>query len=294
MRANKKMNNMPRFAFFGTPALACEILDELEGAGYTPSLVVTMPDRPQGRGMQVHESAVGAWARARGIETLKPEKLDEACIAALAAHDIPLAIVVAYGKIVPQAVLDSFSRGMWNIHYSLLPRFRGATPVESAILAGDTETGVAIQRMVFALDAGPIVALESTAIDASETAPALRGRLNAIAKKLLVQIFPQLVSGEVSLTEQDATQATRCGKMQKTDGDISSDDDITRWRKYRAYYAWPGTYFFAERGGRTIRVKILEAHWEREKFVIDVVTPEGKGAMPFATFLASGATLPKF
>lgn len=287
------MTNAPRFAFFGTPALACEILDELESAGYLPALVVTMPDRPQGRGMQVHESAVGAWARERGIELLKPEKLDDAFVATLVAHDIPLAIVVAYGKIVPQTVLDSFSRGMWNIHYSLLPRFRGATPVESAILAGDAETGVAIQRMVFALDAGPIVALERTAIEPHETAPALRARLNAIAKALLVDIFPQLVSGDVSLTEQDAAQATRCGKMEKTDGDISHDDDVLRWRKYRAYYAWPGTYFFAERGGRTIRVKVLEAHWEREKFVIDTVTPEGKGPMPFAIFLASGVKLLK-
>lgn len=284
---------MPRFAFFGTPSLACDILDALERAGYVPELIVTMPDRPQGRGLVLAPSPVAAWAAARRIETLKPEKLDEEFVSVLAVRAIPLAIVVAYGKIVPQALLDTFPRGMWNIHYSLLPRFRGATPVESAILAGDSETGVAIQRMVFALDAGPIAALERTPIEPSETAPALRTRLNTMAARLLAQIFPQLVSGDISLTEQDAVHATRCGKMEKSDGDISHDDDVLRWRKYRAYYAWPGTYFFAQRGERAIRVKVLEAHWERERCVIDIVTPEGKGPMPFVTFLASGVKLLK-
>lgn len=278
-----------RFAFFGTPALACDILDSLEAAGQVPAYIVSMPDRAQGRGMVVQPSPVAAWGAARGIEVLKPEKLDEAMIAGMAARGVSFAIVVAYGKIVPQGLLDTYPRGMWNIHYSLLPRFRGATPVESAILAGDTETGVAIQRMVFALDAGPLITLEKTAIGADETAPALRARLNAIAARLLVEVFPQIASGEVVLAEQDASQATRCGKMEKSDGDISHDDDTTRSRKYRAYFSWPGTYFFAERGGKTLRVKVAAAHAERGRFVIDTVVPEGKGAMPYRDFLASGA-----
>lgn len=277
---------MQRFAFFGTPSLACDILDALAAAGYVPAVVVTMPDRPQGRGMIVQSSPVGSWAKVRDIPTLKPEKLDEGFITEVRSHDVPFAIVVAYGKIVPQTVLDSFARGMWNVHYSLLPRWRGATPVESAILAGDAETGVVIQRMVYALDAGPVVAHELVTIAPDETAPALRARLNTIAAELLVRIFPALASGTSELVEQDAALATRCGKMDKIDGDISADDDTTRWRKYRAYFAWPGTYFFAERGGKTIRVKVVAAHWEHG-FVIDTVTPEGKGPMPYATFLAS-------
>lgn len=283
------MTNAPRFAFFGTPALACDILDALSQAGYLPELVVTMPDRPQGRGLVLTPSPVAAWAAVRGIEVFKPEKLDGEFVATLAARSIPLAVVVAYGKIIPQPMLDSFSRGMWNIHYSLLPRFRGATPVESAILAGDAETGVVIQRMVFALDAGPIVALERTPIEPHETAPALRTRLNTMAARLLVQIFPQLVSGEVSLVEQNTTEVTRCGKMEKADGDISHDDDVLRWRKYRAFYAWPGTYFFAQRGERAIRVKIASARWGNGRFTIETVVPEGKGVMSYRDFLASGA-----
>jgi methionyl-tRNA formyltransferase len=101
--------------------------------------------------------------------------------------------------------------------------------------------------------------------------------------------MPDIANGTIALTEQDATGATRCGKMEKADGDITHDDDTTRGRKFRAYFAWPGTFFFAERGGKTLRVKIVAAHSERGKFVIDTVTPEGKGAMPYAAFLSSGA-----
>lgn len=276
---------MNTFAFFGTPALACEILDALLASGHTPTLIVTMPDRPQGRGMVMTPSPVATWAAAHHIETLKPEKLDDEFVANLRARGISLAVVVAYGKIVPQSMLDSFERGMWNIHYSLLPRWRGATPVESAILAGDTETGVCIQRMVYALDAGPIAAIERTPIAPSETTPELRARLNATAARLLVSLFPALKDGSVTLTEQDATHATRCGKMVKEDGDITDDNDATRLRKYRAYAVWPRTYFYTERAGARIRVKVAAAHGESERFVIDRVVPEGRREMSYADFL---------
>ncbi len=277
-----------QFAFFGTPTLAVEILDALEAAGHTPSLVVTMPDRPQGRGLQTVETPVAAWARERGIDVLKPEKLDPDFISGLRTHDLRLSIVVAYGKILPQALLDLMP--MYNIHYSLLPRWRGATPVESAILAGDSETGVAIQKIVYELDAGPLVAVEKTLIGADETGPALRTRLNGIAKELLVRIFSDLLSNAVKLSEQDKTTATFCGKISKEDGLLSlSDEGIENYRKFRAYFGWPGTYTFFERGGKKIRTIITQAHIEGKTFVTDFVKPEGKGEMPYADFLRSGA-----
>lgn len=277
-----------RFAFFGTPSLAVEILDALDAAGHVPSLIVTMPDRPQGRGMEARETAVATLGRERRIEVLKPEKLTPEFVADFAQRGITFSIVVAYGKIVPQALLDLAP--MYNIHYSLLPRWRGATPVESAILAGDAETGVAIQRIVFELDAGPLVAVEKTPVGADETGPELRARLNGIAQGLLVQIFPQLISGEVKLVEQDATQATFCGKISKEDGLVDlSDDGIENYRKFRAYSGWPGIYAFFERGEKRIRTIITKAHMERSKFVVDAVKPEGKGEMPYADFVRSGA-----
>lgn len=277
-----------RFAFFGTPQLAVEILDELAAAGYVPALVVTMPDRARGRGMEMRETAVAAWAHAHGIEVLKPEKLDSEFCYKLQASGCKLAIVVAYGKILPQSLLDVAP--MYNIHYSLLPRWRGATPVESAILAGDDETGVAIQRIVHKLDAGPIVALEKTRIDPDETAPTLRSRLNTIAKELLVRIMPQLAGGAPSLSEQDESAATSCGKMSKEDGLVDlSDDGIGIYRKFRAYFGWPGIYTYFERGGKRIRTIIVAAHLEGSRFVIDTVKPEGKGAIAYRDFLNSGA-----
>jgi methionyl-tRNA formyltransferase len=281
-------NGTSRFAFFGTPALAVEILDALGAAGHIPSLVVTMPDRPQGRGMEMKETPVATWAHGRGIEVLKPEKLDAAFAEDFKARDIAFSIVVAYGKILPQVLLDVAP--MYNIHYSLLPRWRGATPVESAILAGDAETGVAIQRIVYELDAGPIVAVEKTPVGDSETGPALRTRLNGIAQRLLVQIFPQLLGGEVKLVEQDATAATFCGKISKEDGLIGlADDGIVNYRKFRAYSGWPGIYAFFERGGKKIRTIITKCHMEGSKFVIDAVKPEGKGEMAYADFVRSDA-----
>ncbi|OGG73034.1 hypothetical protein A3A38_01010 [Candidatus Kaiserbacteria bacterium RIFCSPLOWO2_01_FULL_53_17] len=278
----------PRFAFFGTPQLAVEILDALVAAGYAPILIVTMPDRVKGRGLETAETPVAAWAHERGITTSKPEKLDAAFIEDFKKCDINFSIVVAYGKILPQSLLDVAP--MYNVHYSLLPRWRGATPVESAILAGDVETGVAIQKIVYELDAGPLVAVEKTAIGADEAAPALRARLNAIAKRLLVNIMPALASGDISLTEQEGAQATLCGKISKEDGLIDlADNAEENYRKFRAYTSWPGIYTFFKRGDKRIRVIITQAHLKGKRLVLDTVKPEGKDEMPYADFLRSGA-----
>lgn len=278
-----------KFVFFGTPQLAVDILDALETAGYSPALMVTMPDRPRGRGMALRETPVAAWGRARKIDVLKPEKLGSELVSILAARRLAFAIVVAYGKMLPRELLDTMP--MYNIHYSLLPRWRGATPVESAILAGDTETGVSIQKIVFDLDAGPLVAVEKTNVGANETAPQLRARLNAIAARKLVEIFPQLVTGNLRLEEQDASKATFCGKISKEDGYVDvSGEGIVNYRKFRAYFGWPGIYTFFERNSKPIRTIITNAHMDGLRFVIDTVKPEGKGEIPYQDFLRSGAT----
>lgn len=292
MKTNQQMSDLrgrsSSFAFFGTPPLAVDILDALAVAGHMPSLVVTMPDRAKGRGMDLAETPVAAWAREKSIEVLKPEKLDDAFVADFKARGITCSIVVAYGKIVPHMLLDVAP--MYNIHYSLLPRWRGATPVESAILAGDEETGVAIQRMVFELDAGPIVALEKTPIGADENVHELRTRLNAMAARMLVMIMPQLLDGSLPLVAQDESLATHAGKMSKEDGLLDlSDDGFINYRKYRAYFGWPGTYAYFERNGKRIRGIVTTAHLEGSKFVIDTIKPAGKGEMPYADFARSGA-----
>lgn len=279
------------YAFFGTPELAASILDALAAADHVPQVIVTTPDKPQGRGLKTEPTPVKAWALEHGVPVLQPEKLDDAIREELASYVIDLCVVVAYGKIIPQSILDVPRLGMFNVHYSLLPRWRGATPVESAILSGDAETGVSIQKMVFELDAGPVVAERRTKIDPNETAPDLRLRLNEIAKELLPATIDEIVEERATYREQDKSNITKCGKIQKNDGLILlSDDGIVNYRKFRAYYGWPGIFAYFDRNGKQIRGIITRARMERDAFVIENIKPEGKKEMPYADFLRSGAT----
>lgn len=264
---------MPNIIFFGTPDVAVTTLSALCDAGYKPSLVVTAPDRRQGRGMKLTASPVKEYALAHNIPLLQPEKLDEEFIAQIKEFSPDLSIVIAYGKIIPEQLINLPRLGTINIHYSLLPRWRGASPIESAILAGDTETGIAIQQMVYELDAGPILAEAKTDIDPDETAPELRARLGDMGAELLVEVLPNILNSSQPSVIQTG-EVTRARKIQKSDGfiDIKKDDDNLMYRKYRAYAEWPRTYF-TQANKRYI---ITAAHFEKRKFIIDRVIPEGE------------------
>jgi methionyl-tRNA formyltransferase len=269
---------IPSFVFFGTPHVASETLEILFSHGIVPSLIVTSPDRPSGRGMKMQSSPVKLWAEAHGIPVLQPERIDSEFSLQLAAYSLQLALVVAYGKILPKDFIESFSLGVLNIHYSLLPHYRGASPVESALLHGDTETGVTIQKMVYELDAGDIVRMDEVSILPTDNTTTLRARLIRIGADILAETLPDYVAGAIVPVPQDHTRATKCGKMKKEDGDITNEtNERVKWNKYRAYYEWPRTYFF--RDGK--RVIISEATFENEKFVIKKVIPEGKKEIPF-------------
>ncbi len=280
------MHNL-NIAFFGTPDLVLPILDELESSGLLPKIIVTGKDEPVGRKMIITKPAPKVWGEARNIPVLQPGKIDAVFIEEFQKYNINLAIVVAYGKILPQTLLDIPKLGMVNVHYSLLPKYRGATPVESAILHGDSETGVVIQKMAFALDAGDIIEKEVVTISPDETAPVLRSRLNEIAKKLLIQTIQKIVNGTASYEKQDDSKATLCKKIKKEDGLLDlGNDPIINYRKFRAYFRWPGTYFFIEKNGKQIRVVIKEAEFKEGKFEILRVIPEGKKEMSYKDFLA--------
>ncbi len=257
------------FVFWGTPDVASETLEILKAAGFVPSLIVTSPDAPQGRGMRVQGSETSKFAEANKIPCLKPEKLDQEFISSLNAVPSSLFIVVAYGKIIPEEILNMPALGSINIHYSLLPKYRGASPVESAILNGDTVTGVAIQKMAHELDAGALIALKKVEINPTETAPELRKRLIKIGGELLVKILNE---GKFEGVEQDELQATFCKKIKKEDGLIDLNDDGTKnYNKFRAYAAWPRTFFFRD----SKRIIITDAALVDGKFVIKKIIPEG-------------------
>jgi methionyl-tRNA formyltransferase len=273
------------FLYFGTPYVASDTLAELLQHGYTPRAVVTSPDAPRGRGLELAPSPVKALAIERGIEVLTPERIDADVIATLKEYGAEYAVVVAYGKILPQALIDAFPLGILNIHYSLLPKYRGASPVEAALLHGDAVTGVTIQKMVFKLDAGDVIAQKEVSIGATETAKELKPRLIKEGAELLIQTLPAFEDGSAVPVVQDESQATHCGKMTKEDGLIMLTDDArTNWNKYRAYAEWPTTYFFTERNGKQIRVKITKATFTNGKFYPERVVPEGKKEMNWADF----------
>ena len=244
-----------------------------------PALIVTSPDAPKGRGLALTPSPAKELALAHNIPYLVPEKLDADTIEAIRAYHSDYAVCVAYGKIFPEALIEAFPKGVLNVHYSLLPKYRGATPLETALLSGETETGVTIQKMVKELDAGDILAQEAAAIAPAETARELRPRLVEMGAKLLVDILPAFERGEISLVPQDASLATRAYKMKKEDGLLSLDAPAEEnWNKYRAYADSIGTYFF-ENGKR---MKITAASFKNGKFTVERVIPEGKREMAYA------------
>ena len=292
MQSNKKIN----FVFWGTPDVASETLEILKENGYLPSLIITAPDKPQGRKMLITPPPVKLWAIENNIPYLQPtsfpETFPETRFTGISHKpgfretQPDLNIVVAYGKIIPENIINLPKFGSINIHYSLLPKYRGASPVESAILNGDGETGVTIQKMEYKMDTGPIIALEKVEIGPDEKAGELRKRLIKIGGELLVKtlntytptLLP-LAKGEVpkaegvfQLTPQDESQATYCKKIKKEDGLIDlNDNPIKNYNKFRAYATWPRTYFFL--GEK--RIIITDAKLENGIFKILKIIPEG-------------------
>jgi methionyl-tRNA formyltransferase len=257
--------------------------------GFIPSLVVTSPDAPAGRGLVLTPSPVKVLALEHNIEVLTPEKLDEETIASIISRNCDYAICVAYGKIFPESLIAAFPLGVLNVHYSLLPRHRGATPLEATLLAGDAEAGVTVQKMVKALDAGDVIAQESTPVDPYETARELRPRLVELGAELLADTLPAYLAGAVTPIKQDESLATHSGKFSKADGELDlSAPAEENWKKYRAYADSIGTYFMSARGGsasggknKEVRMKITSATFKDGAFVVERVIPEGKNEVAY-------------
>ncbi|OGI64076.1 methionyl-tRNA formyltransferase [Candidatus Nomurabacteria bacterium RIFCSPLOWO2_02_FULL_40_10] len=283
-------NNI-NFIFFGTPDVASETLEILKQNSYLPSLIITSPDKPQGRKMIVTPPPVKIWAIENNIPYLQPEKLNEEFTRELEARSYNLFVVVAYGKIIPEKILNMPKFGSINIHYSLLPKYRGASPVESAILNGDTETGVTIQKMAFKLDSGAIITQEKVSVFPDEKVFELRKRLIKIGGELLVKTlqtpsFLPLAKGEVSKAvgvKQDESQATFCKKIKKEDGLVNLEEEPPNvlYNKFRAYTHWPRVFFFKN----SKRIIITDAELTEGKFVIKKILPEGKKEIKYEEFL---------
>lgn len=287
--------NGVRFAFFGTSHIAVFVLDALKEAGLLPDLIITPSDKRKGRGLALQTSAVKNWALDNGIGILQPENLDSAFIDLLTTNYklLTVCIVVDYGQLLPRTVLGIPRCGFLNVHPSLLPRLRGPSPIRSAILNDEKETGVTILVVDEEMDHGPIVAQKYIPPPAGGWPPHLVELEETLMRgggRLLAQILPQWVKGEIDAHEQNNDIATYCEKIKKEDGLLNlSGDAHKNLLKIRAYEGWPGTYAFFERNGKKIRVAIIDAHIENNSLVIDRVKPESKREMTYAEFLRSGA-----
>ena len=272
---------MIKIAFFGTPELTGVILDSLKEHNLLPALIVTNPDRPKGRKLVLTEPPAKIWAVKNSVPCLQPEKLDDSFIKKMTEENFDLFIVAAYGKIFPEKLINLPKHGTINIHYSLLPKYRGATPIESAILNGDQKTGVSMQKMQFKLDTGAILSSEEVSIAPDITAPELRNMLNQKASSMLPDVIKKYISGQITPKVQEEKLASHCVKIKKEDGLIDlSGDSIANYRKFRAYAQWPRTYFF---DGKT-RVIISQAKFENGVFKIEKVIPEGKKEISFEKY----------
>jgi methionyl-tRNA formyltransferase len=239
-----------RIAFFGTPAFAVPTLRALLDSPHEVAVVVTQPDRPRGRGQRVTAGPVKALAVAHGMAVEQPEKLTrDPWQKALAAYDVDLGVVAAYGKILPDWLLALPRRGLINVHASLLPKYRGASPIHRAVMNGDVETGVTIMRVVKALDAGAMLAEVSVPIGPDDRTDEVEAVLAEEGARLLASTVDRLAAGPVAETPQDEARVTYAPRLTKEEGVI----DWTRpasaiHNQIRALHPWPHAFTFGPRG----------------------------------------------
>ena len=247
--------------FFGTPEFSRVVLDALLTAHQIkPDLIVTSPDQPRGRGLKITPAPSASWAKEHGVPLFQPTKLDTAALEFIQKFEPTVGILAAYGKIIPQAVIGAFPKGIINIHPSLLPYYRGATPIESAILAGDLKTGVSLMLLVQKLDAGPVLYQSPADILPSDNSQTLAKRLAVAASHDLAKILPQWINDRIKAVDQDETKATYTKTFANTDYELEINKTAAELeRQVRAFGPKPGAYLNVTYKAQPRRLKILEA-----------------------------------
>lgn len=245
-----------RIVFFGTPDFAVPTLQALHESRHPVVGVVTQPDRARGRGQHSKPGPVKQLAEQYGFTVVQPERLrDDRFLETLRALDADLGVVAAYGKILTDAVLAIPRRGLINVHASLLPRHRGAAPIHRAVIAGETQTGVTIMRVVKALDAGPMIASAMCPIGDTDTSAEVEREVAGIGARLLVETVDAIAEGRASETPQNEAEATYARKIDKTDGIIDwSRPALEIHNQIRGLHPWPHAYAELQ-GERTILLR---------------------------------------
>ena len=276
------------FVFFGTPQLSVEVLEELVRVGLVPELIVASPDKPQGRKLVLTPPPTKRWAEAHSIPVIQPKSLktDEG-IGELLKKQYDFFVVAAYGKIIPQRVIDLPKKGVINVHPSLLPKFRGASPIRSQILSDDRDAGVSIMLIDADMDHGPT--LSQIRVPVSPWPPSALTLEETLAKAggaELARVIPLWMNDEIKPAEQDHSLATFTQKIEKEHGllDLASDG-YQNFLKIQAYRGWPGTYFMTEKNDKPLRVIVKDAVYENGELRLTRVVPEGGKEMSYEDFL---------
>jgi methionyl-tRNA formyltransferase len=269
--------------FIGTPAFAVPSLQRLARDGHDIAAVITQPDRPAGRGRHSRPSPVKLAALELGLPVVQPESLrDPAMLGQVRALAPECVVAVAYGQILRQEFLEIPPRGVVNVHPSLLPKYRGASPIPAAILAGDDETGVTIMLMDPGMDSGPILARRTHSIDPEDTAGTLSKKLALVGADLLAGTLPRWLRGEIEPQAQDPVLATTTSLLRKEDGAIDwSRPAVDIWRQVRACNPWPGA--FARLDGEPLhiwRAWPLEARVGAAPGTVVALNPEQRASVP--------------
>jgi methionyl-tRNA formyltransferase len=243
-----------RLVFLGSDAIALPALEFLRAApGVQLAGVITQPDRPSGRGRHLHANTVAQWARAQEVPILQPLQPGAADLAWLREQRVDVALVMAYGRILREDFLGALPCGVWNLHGSLLPAYRGASPVEAALALGETETGVCLMRVVPALDAGPVADAERVPIHAADTGAALRERLARACVPLLERNLSALADGSLQAVPQDESRVSYTRKLTKADAHLDfSLPAVELERRVRALQPWPGAMI--DQAGECLKV----------------------------------------
>jgi len=272
-----------RVIFMGSAELACASLEALRSAAFVELAgVITQPDKPRGRDLRLSPTPVGSLAESRGLAVHKPRRArDPEFVALVQSLQPDLIVVVAYGQILPPALLEIPRHGCLNVHTSILPKYRGAAPIQWAIVDGEPETGVSIMKMDAGLDTGPVVAEARTAITDDDDSQKLHDRLAQMGATLLLTTLPEYVAGRITPVAQPVDGATYARKIAKEDGRIDwSRPARAIFNQVRGFNPWPGAFTFVELAGRQRLFKIWRAH-----------AVESRGGKPGEVVAASGDEL---
>jgi methionyl-tRNA formyltransferase len=249
------------FIFIGTPEFGANILKNLIKEGFKPSLVITGPDKPVGRKKEIIPPPVKIIAEKNNIKTLQPERI-ESCFEKIKEINPDLIITASYGQLIPKDILEIPEKGCLNVHPSLLPKYRGSSPVQSSILNGEKETGVSIMLMDERMDQGKIISSLKVKIPENSTTKSLKQDLSEIGAKLLIKTIPEWIKGKINPLPQDNSKATYTKKIKKEDGKINWHEEAKSIeRKIRAFYPWPGALTKAKikKNSDEKKIKILKS-----------------------------------